>query len=200
MSDESSNRVAERFAWEKTAMIPNHVIQVARKVSALLKSQHIPHAVAGGMAVSMHGYDRMTKDVDVLVPGDTREFIEALGPTTPISGYLSGLSVKVDNVDVDFLFLDKALRTQDIRSPDHFAGLPVVKIEPLIVMKMGAGRTKDSGDVVELLKLGKVPVEETAKRLSGDDREDFEALVNIADLEKKGETKNARRAFLAMKR
>lgn len=190
--------IAERFAWEKSAMIPTTVRRVARKVSALLKGQNIPHAIAGGMAVSLHGYDRMTRDIDIVVPKETKEFIESLGDAKPLYGKVEGLTVKVDKVDVDFIFLGQGLRSEDIASPDHLVGFPVIKIEPLIVMKMEAGRSQDSADIVALIKRGKVPIDETLKRLPDQDHDDFKGFIALADIEKKGDSKKARRMFLAL--
>jgi hypothetical protein len=43
------------------------VHQSLRKIAARLSELSIPYAVAGGMALVAHGYDRTTVDVDVLV-------------------------------------------------------------------------------------------------------------------------------------
>lgn len=190
--------VAERYQWEKTAMAPRAVLRVARRVSKQLEAQHVPHALAGGLAVGFYGFNRMTRDVDFVVPESARALVESLGPTKPISGHLSGLSVEVDGVEVDFLFVAKTVRTADLSSPTRHAGLPVLGLEPLVAMKMGAGRSKDTLDVVELLKLGDVPVDAVSSRLTGADLEDFQGLVTIADLEKRGEGKKARRILMAM--
>jgi hypothetical protein len=191
-------RVAERFVWWKTAMAPRAVLRVAKKVSAFLTSNHTPHALAGGMAVGIYGFNRMTRDVDFVVSESARKVIEQLGPTTVISGHLDGVSVKVDGVDVDFLFVSKTVHQGDLSSVKQFSGIPVIGIDPLVAMKMGAGRHKDTLDVVELLKLGNVSVEEVEKRLSGEDLEQFQGFVTIADLEKKGEHKQGRKILMAM--
>src|SRR5436305_1867754 len=46
------------------------VHQTMRRLVRNLKKAKIPYAIAGGMAVNAHRYERMTKDVDVLL---TRE-------------------------------------------------------------------------------------------------------------------------------
>ena len=113
---------------------------------------------------------------------------------------MSGVSVKVDSVDVDFLFLGHGLTGSDISSSKKYAGLPIVAVEPLVLMKLGAGRMQDLADVGQLLKLGKVPIQAVEKRLSGEDREDFKSIIEIAKAEKAGDTKTARRLFLGMRR
>jgi len=202
MSDDTIKRkVADRHFLEKVAMIPAAVLSVAKKVSAFLDQHQVPHAIAGGMAVSMHGHPRMTKDVDILVSSSALKVIKQLGKTSPVSGFLSGVSVSVDGIDVDFVFLGKGLNANDISSADHFAGLPVVGIESLVLMKLGAGRTQDTADIVQLLNLGKVPVPEITKRLTDkDDREDFKQVVEMAKAEKRGKTKKARRIFFTLRR
>lgn len=199
MSDDRiKHKVADRFYLE--AMIPGTVLSVAKKVSAFLDQHKVPHAIAGGMAVSVHGHPRMTKDVDVLVSSSALKAIKELGKTTPISGFLSGVSVKVDGIDVDFLFLGKGIGSNDISSAKNVAGLPIVGVETLILMKFGAGRTQDTADIVHLLKAGKVPIAQVEKRLSEEDREEFQQVVEMAKAEKAGDTKKARRILLGMKR
>ena len=43
------------------------VYQTLRSIAAKLEQLGIPYAVAGGMALVAHGYDRTTTDVDILV-------------------------------------------------------------------------------------------------------------------------------------
>lgn len=70
------------------------------------------------------------------------------------------------------------------------------------VIRDPQGHSKAMIDVLELLKLGKVSVEEVTKRLSGkaraDDLEQFQALVQIAKLEVANNPKAARRRLVAM--
>jgi hypothetical protein len=193
--------VVERHLMEKVGMIPSTVMSVAKKVSAFLNKHNVPHAVAGGMAVSVHGHLRMTKDVDILVPSSAMNVIKQLGKTSPVSGFLNGVSVKIDGIDVDFLFPGHGLSASDIGSSNEYAGLPIIAVEPLVLMKLGAGRMQDMTDIGHLLKLGKVPIANVVKRLSSkEDREDFEQLIEMAKLEKAGDTKAARRLFLGMRR
>jgi hypothetical protein len=201
MSDERIKKnVVERHLLLKVGMIPGNVMAVAKKVSAFLDTHKVPHAIAGGMAVSVHGHPRMTKDVDILVSSSALKTIKLLGKTSAISGFLSGVSVKVDGIDVDFLFLGKGLTGSDISSSGSYAGLPIVGVEPLVLMKFGAERTQDTADIVQLLKLDKVPIANVEKRLSNEDRKEFKSIVEIAKAEKAGDTKTARRLFLAMRR
>jgi len=66
MKDDSiKKRIADRHYLERVAMISGPVMGIAKKVSAFLDEHKVPHATAGGMAVSVHGHPRMTADVDI---------------------------------------------------------------------------------------------------------------------------------------
>jgi len=179
-------------------MAPRAVLRVARKVSRVLSEQQVPHALAGGLAVGFHGFNRATKSVDVVVSSSARRASEQLGPTTPVSGQLKGICLNVGRVNVAFLFVAKPLRRADLTSPVQVAGLPIIGIDPLVAMKVVAGRLKDMVDAVELLKVGQVSVEKVSKRLSGKDLKQFRDLVKIAGLESQGRTKESRRITLAV--
>ena len=54
----------------KFFMRTDPVHQALRAVTARLDELHIPYAIAGGMALVAHGYDRTTVDVDILLTAD----------------------------------------------------------------------------------------------------------------------------------
>ena len=72
----SRNDVAGEHDVEREAMIPTTVMNAAKKVSAFLDEHGVPHAVAGGMALSAHGHARVTMNVDILVPSSAVMTIE----------------------------------------------------------------------------------------------------------------------------
>lgn len=179
-------------------MAPRIVLRVAKRVSRTLAEQQVAHALAGGLAVGLHGYNRMTTDVEFVVCRTARQAIEQLGPTTPKAGRLKGISVTLGRVDVHFSFVGEPVRRADIAYPLHLVGLPIIGIDPLVAMKVGANRSRDTVDVVELLKLGQISIEDVSKRLSGEDLEQFQDLVAISDLEKAGKPKEGRRILMAV--
>src|SRR5262245_39707099 len=61
------------------------VHQTLRKIARRLAQLKIPYAVAGGMALFLHGYRRFTEDVDVLV---TPEGLAAIHQQLEGAGYL----------------------------------------------------------------------------------------------------------------
>jgi len=64
-------------------MAPRAVLRVARRVSRMLTTQQIPHALVGGLAVGFYGFNRMTTNVDFVVPLSSKRAFEQLGPIRP---------------------------------------------------------------------------------------------------------------------
>lgn len=196
-------KVAERYAARKISMIPAALHDVALTVSEKLDELHIPHAIGGGLALAHHGHNRATADVDFVISKSHQDKIEkTYGPTKPISGFLKGVTAIVDEVQIDFLFAaGKVVTNADLAKPEKDAGLPYVNLTSLVAMKVGAARMKDSADIVELLKLGKVHVEDVSKRLTSraleEKRENFNGLVLIAKLEQQGNAKKGQSLLVA---
>jgi hypothetical protein len=61
-----------------------------RKIAARLQGLNVEYAIAGGMALFIHGYRRFTEDVDILVSPESLDVIhqklEGLGYIAPFSG------------------------------------------------------------------------------------------------------------------
>ena len=150
------------------AMLENETLwDVARHCHELLESAKIPHAVIGGVAVCLHGYQRNTVDLDLLVRSTDTVAIRALleeagfkwseeqaefrSPSgTPVqlllAGERAGPGSEVRLSDPS----DKAIVIER-------EGLAVVTLSRLIESKLACGlgslrRThKDFADVVELI-------------------------------------------------
>src|SRR5213594_1870908 len=107
------------------------------RVGRLLRSARIRFAVAGGFAVIEHGYERFTKDIDLLVhSSDLSRAMKALraagfrGGRTPIGARMRDQRT---NVDVDLLGSafeggERAL------ARSGGARLPVIPVEHLVLM------------------------------------------------------------------
>ena len=141
------------------------------RVGQLLRGARIRFAVAGGFAVIEHGYERFTKDIDLLVhSSDLQRAIEALraadftGGRTPLGAELRDpeTSVEIDLIGTAFAGDERAL----VRARRARQSLPVISAPHLILMKLETGRTKDYADVVELLKCG-VSASSVARHLAG---------------------------------
>lgn len=159
--------------------------RVAALVSERLTKEGVPHLLIGGLAVASCGYVRATRDVDFLVSRD--DLSKLTGQPLTI-----GVTQQVLGVDVDFVtpeegddFLESFLLASTLYTP--FKELPVAVMPVLVFLKLKAGRRRDQGDVVELIKRGKVDIVDVrdflARRADEDIRAEFEALLLQADSE-----------------
>ena len=168
---------------KNTAVNPK-VVKAARDMSARLTKRNIPHALIGALAFGAHGYERATGDVDFLVTADVAD--EIAGDS--LGGEVWGKTVKVGGIDIDLVFpsSQQEFLEADLRRAKIIDRIPVLAIEPLIYMKMVAGRAKDNADIIELLKRGKVDKKRVVAYLNRHDSdkvEDFNSIVMMSELE-----------------
>ena len=134
------------------------------KVRAAFKASHealcragVPHALIGGIAVGAYGYARATKDVDWLVGDEAFDFHGKLVTTK------AGIPFQYDGVLIDYL---SPVAGTEETSALSVAALPAVApVEQIFRQKLKAGRARDHGDLVELLKRG-VRVDPVRKHLT----------------------------------
>ena len=181
-------------------MVPDSVTGVAKKISEFLRERNIPNAVIGGMAVSAYSPPRMTKDVDFLVPEDAKYVIGELGDTTPLAESVDGVTVRVGDIDVDFIFMPDGMPESTLKDGPVIDGVNVLRPEALILMKIHASRLKDHADVVEMIKAGKIDLDAVRKYIKKHDRDtldDFESFVALAEIEKSGKSGMKKRAKMS---
>src|SRR2546425_2667542 len=180
-------RLADNLEWaliESSKFFEERgaVHEALRRIAQRLDELGVPYAVAGGMALFLHGYRRFTEDVDILV---TREGLHKIHSELSGRGYLppftgsKNLRDTENGVRIEFLvagddpgdgkpkpvaFPDPAGAAVEI---DHirFLGLPT-----LIERKLASGltnplRLQDIVDVQELIRILKLPAD-FADRLS----------------------------------
>src|SRR5207249_887755 len=145
-------------AWVREVPV-GPVDETLARVGRILRDAEIPFAVAGGFAVIEHGYERFTKDVDLLVYADdlprALTALRAAGLTggrTPI-----GAKMRDPQTGVDVDLLGTAFEAEEralARSARTRTALPVIPVAHLILMKLESGRSQDDADVVALLKAG----------------------------------------------
>ncbi len=147
-----------------------NLVEELHAIAARLAAADIPYAVCGGIAVTVHGATRSTKDIDLLVlPQDLPRVLEAIRaigyafaalPTTFEEGTererhvqrVTKISGK-DHLLLDLLVADGALAgaLDDRISVRLDEGeLSVVSRETLIRMKRFAGRPQDLADLERL--------------------------------------------------
>jgi len=169
--------------------IPGEIQDVARSVSEFLESRGVPHALAGGMAVGAYSSGRMTTDVDFVIPADDASIVSEFGEPHPFrahGGGLDGLTVNVGGTDVDFLLMED-LPDDLLEGGPIVGGIRVLRPEAVFLMKLRAGREKDTTDVVNMLKSGMVDlksVRKYVKRHAPDMVDDLDSSAMMADFEK----------------
>lgn len=167
------------------------VQKTLQRIAKRLDEIGVDYAVAGGMALFLHGFRRYTEDVDVLVTSDglakLHQELDGLGYVRPFAAS-KNLRDAETGVRIDFLVsgqypgngkpgpiqfpvpLDAAVAIDGVR---------VVAIDKLVELKLASGksadRQKDLGDVQELIKTLHLPLEFGA-RLDDSVRPAYEQL------------------------
>lgn len=124
------------------------LLQTATKCHTLLAAMDIPHVIIGGLAVCLHGYDRGSRDVDLLV---RRGDWERIRSSLESSGYVWNTFRRAynspSNVRVDFRFSGEQSSEGDVplsdpadeRLRETINGLPVLALAELLVTKVRCG-------------------------------------------------------------
>ncbi len=140
---------------------------VANECHAALEKAAIPHAIIGGVAVCLHGYQRNTVDVDLLIDGSQQAAVRAAMEAAGFQWSEKQAEFRSPaGIPVQFIIAsERAGAGSEVRLPDpadekaivYLEGLPVVSLARLIESKIACGegnlrRThKDFADVVELI-------------------------------------------------
>lgn len=141
-----------------------------RDAVSVLADHQIPHLVAGGLAVQEHGYFRVTLDVDIIVPDvlDAMEILTAnlSGPFDRVPGVEDTVRDRRNSALVNLLPAGRAYRRGRVPfpMPNDVIDVPkFVTLEKLISLKLDSWlgspnrRHKDKTDVIELIKILKLP-------------------------------------------
>ncbi len=162
---------ADRF-FMRQSPVHHALAAIARTLDQL----GVPYAVAGAMALNEYGYERVTRDVDVLV---TREGLAQLKAEVLGRGYVEkfpgskGLRDTENNVAIDFLLAgeypgDGKPKPVRFPAPEEVGvrrgGILFLPLPKLVEFKLASGlslldRAKDIGDVVELIHAASLPKE-----------------------------------------
>jgi hypothetical protein len=185
---EATIRRADRF-FMKTDPVHQTLFNLARR----LDQEKIDYALIGGMALNLHGYERMTVDVDLLLTKDGLEkfhsALAGLGYVPAFTGAKkhfrdTASSVKIeiitageypgDGLPKEVVFPDPALVSEDID------GIKVVRLETLVELKLASGlsaphRIRDLADVQQLIEVLNLP-RDLASRLKPSVRDEYARL------------------------
>jgi hypothetical protein len=139
----------------------------ATRIHQLLASAGVPHAVAGGVAVCLHGYQRNTVDLDLLVRKEDFDRIRTVFEKNNCIWDADCAEFRTSSEIAIHLLMagDRAGPDSEVTLPDprgtrclvEVEGLPVLTLARLIESKIACAqgnlrRThKDYADVVELI-------------------------------------------------
>jgi hypothetical protein len=177
-------------------MLGNETLwDVAMQCHTLLEQAKIAHAVLGGVAVCLHGYQRNTVDLDLLIgPNDAAATRTALEQAGFKWSARKAEFVSSSGVPVHFLTAgERAGKSSSVLLPDpadkravtYVDGLPVLALAKVIETKIACAegnlrRThKDFADVVELIAVNRLS-KTFAARLHKSLRPTFRKLVEHA--------------------
>lgn len=172
--------------------------EVARQMSKLLHNLRVPHAIVGGLAVGVHGWPRMTMDVDFLLPPgfDISSLLKGKSRSLLATGYAARTTI-ARGVRIDFLTPDAdgpmAFLQSAVDEALDAQGVPVIDLPALVAMKLHAGRQRDQADVVEMLKASddldaaEAEIRSYLMENAPNLLEDFESLVTQAVIEQEKE-------------
>ena len=145
--------------------------QTLRDAVTILARHECAHLVAGGLAVQEHGYFRVTLDVDIIV-GDVLDCVEILtadlsGPFERIPPCEDSVKDRRNGVVINFLPAQQVYKSAcqiPFPLPREVCDQPrFVSLEQLIALKLDSWvhspnrRLKDKADVIELIKILKLP-------------------------------------------
>ncbi len=167
--------------------------EIALRCHQIFKQSNIPHSICGGVAVCLHGYQRNTTDVDVIINASdsatVKELLlaESFAWDDELKGFRSARGVPIQFLNAG----EKAGRGSEVKIPEPIGelnvevleGLSVVRLSRLIEMKLASGlgslrRThRDFADVVELIAIRRLD-SSFARYLHKSLRQTFRELVH----------------------
>ena len=140
---------------------------VAERCDALLSAAEIPYSICGGVAVCLHGYQRNTVDLDLVIrSGESEAVRDVLSAGGLVWDETNAEFRTPDGIAVQFLISgQKAGKSSEVTIPEPIGelnveqreGLSGVRLSRLIEMKIACGTSnlrrthKDFADVVELI-------------------------------------------------
>lgn len=140
------------------------------RVLAVLAEHRVEYALLGGAAMAMHGFPRMTKDIDLLLPRDARNNARLLEALEALRGELrldhlpdrkaldAGFSTSAEGeLGIDILFVAASKEFEDYRKhivTREVDGVPVrmLDVDGMLLSKQ-TGRPEDIPDAQRLARL-----------------------------------------------
>ncbi len=174
-------------------MLGNETLwQTTEQCNRILSEANIPYSICGGVAVCLHGYQRNTVDIDVVIRRNDRESTRnALTAAGFVWDPQNAEFQTEQGITIQFLISgEPAGKGSEVTIPEPIGdlnveireGLSVVRLSRLIEMKLACGmgnlrRThKGFADVVELIAIRKLDGS-FARYLHSSVRDAFRKLV-----------------------
>ncbi|ELR98227.1 hypothetical protein [Gloeocapsa sp. PCC 73106] len=170
----------KRKDWQKQQglyfMIAGDIWESINQLNRNLKSKKIDYCLVESIALNLHGYERLTTDVDILMDGEnlarfTRELI-GLGYRPAFLGakktFYDTKKTRIEILVTREYPGDGKPKPISFPNPTEVLteidSLPVINLEKLIEMKLASGisnpgRFKDLGDVQEMIKVLDLPLD-----------------------------------------
>lgn len=152
------------------------VFQTLHKIAERLESLGISYAIVGGMALFRHGFRRFTEDVDILVSrSDLKRIHEELAGRGYLPPFAHSKSLRDTESGVRIEFLTTGDfpgdgKPKPVAFPDpadvnfEAEGIRYITLPKLVELKLASGMTslgrlKDLADVLELIKVLRLPAD-----------------------------------------
>lgn len=132
-------------------------------LKVLSRKEGIPLAIVGGLAAIHHGYERFTKDIDVVVQSENLDILARVAPHYGIKGIWKDPEgwhkLQCEGVHIDVVPEGRKPRKDApvaIPGPAHLGvdeGVDYANIAGWMETKLGSFRVQDRADVVQAIKL-----------------------------------------------
>ena len=162
-------------------------------VSLDLRSLRTPFVIVGGVATALYMPQRLTDDLDILVLATDAPLLHqeliAAGCSRIGNLTVGGTSWAVPGGGtLDVLESSEPWAATAVGEPNRSpTGLPVIALPYLVLLKLGASRSLDLGDLTRMLGLADEPtrqqVREAVALYRPEDLPDLESLIALGDLE-----------------
>jgi hypothetical protein len=153
------------------------LLSAVRQLAQDLDREHIDYTVIGALALNLHGYSRLTTDIDLLMSEEGlerfRERLVGRGYRLNFEGAKRSFRTTAENIPVEVLTagaypgdgLPKAVSFPDPKTGFVIIdGVRTLSLERLVELKLASGMTapdrlKDLADVQELIKARPLPAD-----------------------------------------
>jgi hypothetical protein len=140
----------------------SHFAKALAALQALSRKEGIPLAIVGGLAAIHHGYERFTKDIDVVVRSDNLDILTRVAPHYGIKVIWKDPEgwhkLQCEGVSIDVVPEGRKPRKDApsaIPGPEHLGvreGAGYAGIGGWMETKLGSYRVQDRADVVQVVK------------------------------------------------